>query len=105
MQKYLIPCACGRQLAVEAGQAGESLLCECGTTVVVPTLRQLRTLPAVREEVRAASGRSWGFRQGAMTVSLLVATACLVIAGASRYSEAPVPAIDPAAYAQKVDRL
>jgi hypothetical protein len=105
MAKYLVPCVCGRQLAVDAPQAGDSLVCDCGATVAVPALRQLRELPSAREELAAANEPTWGFRQGAITVILLVAAASLVVAGASRYSEQPVPTIDPVTYAQTVDRL
>ena len=57
MAKYLVPCVCGRQHAVDTGQAGESLVCECGATVAVPTLRQLRELPPAREESPAGVAR------------------------------------------------
>ena len=79
MAKYLVACACGRQHTVETRQAGESFVCDCGTTVAVPTLRQLRQLPEAREEIAAATGTTWGARQGAMTVSLLLAAVCLAI--------------------------
>jgi hypothetical protein len=104
MAKYLVPCACGRRLAVDTGQAGESLVCDCGATVAVPTLRQLRQLPATREESAPVGGPAWGFRQGAITVSLLLAAVCLIVATASRMSERPVPTIDPAARTSLVDR-
>jgi len=105
MAKYLLDCACGRQHIVETGQAGESLTCDCGAKVAVPTLRQLRQLPEVRGEQPAAAGPAWGFRQGAITVSLLLAAVCLAVAGLSRYSERPVPTIDPAKYTATVDQL
>ena len=105
MAKYLVACACGRQHTVETRQAGESFLCDCGQSVAVPTLRQLRQLPQAREETVAATGATWGARQGAMTVSLLVVAACLAVAAMSRFSEQPVPTIDPVAYTENVDRL
>jgi hypothetical protein len=105
MAKYLVTCACGRQLTAETRQAGESLPCECGATVAVPTLRRLRELPEAREEVVAATGPAWGARQATMTVSLLLVVACLVAAAASRMSERPVPVIDPVQYSASVDQL
>ena len=107
MAKYLVDCACGRQHTVETRQAGESLVCECGTTVPVPTLRQLRQLPEARAETAstAASGPAWGGRQRAITVSLLLAAVCLAVAGVSRSLEMPVPILDTAAYTKNVDRL
>ena len=107
MAKYLVDCACGRQHTVETRQAGESLVCECGTTVPVPTLRQLRQLPEARAETAstAASGPAWGGRQRAITVSLLLAAVCLAVVGVSRSLEMPVPILDTAAYTKNVDRL
>ncbi len=105
MAKYLLTCACGRQHVVETRQAGESLECGCGTMVAVPTLRQLRMLPAAREETTATVSPPWGLRQAAITVNLLLAAACLTLAGVSRYSERPVPTIDPVKYSAEVDRL
>jgi hypothetical protein len=90
---------------VDAGQAGDRLACDCGATVAVPTLRKLRALPTVQEPSPAANAPVWGFRQAAMTVCLLTAAACLIAAGASWYSERPVPTINPAVYAQNVERL
>lgn len=104
MAKYLVSCLCGRQHAVDTGQAGESLACGCGATVAVPTLRQLRQLPEARTEATLTARPAWGFRQGAMTVSLLLAAICLVMAGASRFSERPVPKIDPVARTVQVDK-
>jgi hypothetical protein len=104
MAKYLVTCTCGRQLAVETGQAGESLTCDCGATVAVPPFRQLRELPVERQDAAPAAGSTWGLREGAITVCLLVALACLIAATASRYSEQPLPTIDPVARTESVDR-
>jgi hypothetical protein len=90
---------------VETRQAGESLVCDCGTKVAVPTLRQLRQLPAAREETTAAAGPAWGLREAAITVCLLLAAVCLTLSGVSRYSERPVPSIDAVKYSENVDRL
>lgn len=105
MAKYLLNCGCGRQHTVETRQAGETIPCECGATLPVPTLRQLRQLPAAREEKVVASGTAWGARQATITVSLLVAAVCLAAAAMSRLSERPVPELDTAAYNKNVDRL
>jgi hypothetical protein len=106
MAKYLVTCSCGRQLAVETGQAGETITCDgCGATIVAPTLRQLRTLPVATEAAgTTTTGPSWGARQGAMTASLLVAVLCLILAAVSRMSEIPVPEFDPAARTATIDR-
>jgi hypothetical protein len=40
--QFKVPCECGRQLTVGAGDAGVMLRCECGRDVQVPGLRELR---------------------------------------------------------------
>jgi hypothetical protein len=104
MAKYLLACACGREHAVETRQAGESIPCDCGTRLEVPTLRKLRELP-LAGEVEAAAGPAWGARQGAMTACLLVVAASLVVAAACRLTEVPLPTIDPVKYSASVDQL
>jgi hypothetical protein len=104
MPKYLLTCGCGRELSVDPGQAGESLRCECGATIAVPTLRQLRQLPAACDDTAAAVGRAWSFRHGAIAVSLILAVACLLIAGLSWLGEPKVPMFDPAGQMRYVDQ-
>ena len=41
---YLLPCACGKKVRVDAGQAGAKIDCECGQQLAVPTFRGLRSL-------------------------------------------------------------
>lgn len=48
--QYLLTCSCGRKLAVSKTQAGESIRCECGEQVTVPTLRGFADLPVVQSE-------------------------------------------------------
>jgi hypothetical protein len=112
MAKYLVACSCGRQHTVETRQAGETIACECGATVAVPTLRQLRLLPEAGDETAsekkstaAAAAPSWGVRQRVITLCLLAAAACLAIAGVSRSLEQPLPEIDSVAYTKNVDRM
>lgn len=107
MAKYLVACTCGRQHTVETRQAGETIACECGATVAVPTLRQLRQLPEARMEAAGASppSTSWGGRQRAITVSLLLVMACLAVAGLSRTMEQPLPEFSATEYTKSVDRM
>lgn len=42
--KYLLPCSCGESVAVEVGQAGQSVRCTCGNTLAVPAMRLIRQL-------------------------------------------------------------
>jgi hypothetical protein len=105
MSKYMLSCACGRQHTVETRQAGEIVACECGATVAVPTLRQLRELPAAPSDAASAgaAGPSWGVRQRVITVCLLLAAAFLVVAGVSRALQKPVPTLDAAKYTENVE--
>ncbi len=72
--KYLLPCTCGREIPVEATQAGQQIRCQCGVELEVPTLLNLTRLKpaappaAVPHRVRSA----WGRRQQVMLVGLAI---------------------------------
>lgn len=42
---YEITCSCQAKTAVSVSQAGQKVVCSCGKTIEVPTLRGLRELP------------------------------------------------------------
>ncbi len=85
--KYLLPCSCGQQTPVEASQAGQTIRCQCGATLEVPTMRGLAQLdragpesqvpgplPAgTRKGASKAPTSHWGPRQGALLVGALIA--------------------------------
>ena len=49
--QFELPCECGRRLIVTAGDAGATLRCECGRTVQVPGLNELRaSVPALTDD-------------------------------------------------------
>jgi len=100
MARHWLECMCGRKLAVEIGQAGETIPCECGNAVAVPTLRQLRQLPLAGSEAAAANKAAWGVRQGATAVGLIAAAVCLSVAGWSRLSEPTLPEFNATAWEQ-----
>jgi hypothetical protein len=96
MTTYLVTCQCGNKLPVEVGLAGGQVVCNCGATVNVPTLRQLRELPTSQpvattstEKTRAA----WDTRKGIVAAALIAASILAAIAGWSRYREPVVPAL------------
>src|ERR1700676_1673876 len=64
MSHYLLPCECGRKLAVTATQAGEQLKCACGRQLEVPTLRGLDLLERQVEPASVPELAPWGWRQG-----------------------------------------
>ena len=67
--EYLLTCGCGRQNRVTRSQAGQSLTCQCGETLQVPTLRGMSELPAAGDETIAtasADHKSWGGWRGTL---------------------------------------
>jgi|CXWL01.1.fsa_nt_gi hypothetical protein len=80
MSKYLLPCECGKGIAIDASQAGQQLACECGKLLEVPTLRGVRELQPAPE---AASSRrpaaEWDSSRGMIFAGSLI----LVIIGAA----------------------
>jgi hypothetical protein len=44
-QKYLLSCSCGKEVPIETAQAGGNVLCDCGLSLKVPTLLQIKKLP------------------------------------------------------------
>ncbi len=80
-RKYLLPCQCGRKVAVEATQAGQRIHCDCGTVLDVPTLLGLAKLEPVVDQQAASEARrrAWGSRQivallGGLIFLLAIAT-------------------------------
>lgn len=69
-QRYWLPCSCGRQLQVEAGQAGLRISCACGQALKVPPLRELSELLPVGEQ--AETRGAWGRRGRLITLGLVL---------------------------------
>jgi hypothetical protein len=103
MPSYLLNCECGQTLAVGAAQAGGQVVCGCGKTLNVPTLRMLRHSPQAEVKPPAAAS-AWNVRKGALTVCLILAG--LLAAGAfwSRFTEPKLPEYDPGAHSRLVDQ-
>lgn len=76
---YLLPCSCGKTSPVEVSQAGDSVRCECGQTLQVPALRSLRELEPAGQQTAVA--HDWGFRQGVLTLGVLIAVSFALAAG------------------------
>ncbi|HJZ93133.1 MAG TPA: hypothetical protein VKE40_19810 [Gemmataceae bacterium] len=53
--QYEIACECGRGVLVTAGQAGSTLSCGCGRTIMVPSLRELKERALARPEPVSAN--------------------------------------------------
>ena len=48
--KYLLPCKCGESVEVEPGQAGQTVVCGCGESLLVPSMLQVKALPKADEK-------------------------------------------------------
>ena len=83
MQLYLVPCNCGEQVRARASQAGERLTCPCGATVSVPTIRGLKQLKTVDDEIAPpAAAPVWQGPAFAVGVLALFAGAIVLAANA-----------------------
>ena len=73
MSKYLLPCECGKGIAIVVSQAGQQIACECGKLLEVPTLRGVRKLKPV-PETTSSSRRvaEWGSSRGAIFAGSLI---------------------------------
>jgi hypothetical protein len=74
---YQLSCTnCQNFLNVSITQAGEELSCSCGARVLVPTLRELKTLPlAANNPEVVPSKRSWTPTQGGLFAVGILLTA------------------------------
>lgn len=69
--KYLLPCECGNQVAVDATQAGLTVHCTCGKELQVPTMRGLSRCERATEEVEQPSG-DWSTGKGLILLGTIV---------------------------------
>jgi len=80
MSKYLLPCECGKAIAIDASQAGQQLTCECGKLLEVPTLRGVRELePAPDTASSRRPAVEWESSRGMIFAGSLI----LIIIGAA----------------------
>jgi hypothetical protein len=102
MARYLLTCGCGKELPVDAGQAGGQIVCSCGACLDVPTLRNLRHLP---QEVVAPSQQStkWSARKGLAAVFLIGAALLAAVSLGNWITEPSLPEFDPVLQAKLVD--
>jgi hypothetical protein len=74
--QYLVPCTCGRKIPVETRQAGGEVACECGASIAIPRLLELKTLEKVAVQAAEAKPRgAWGIGHG------LIASAAVLLVG------------------------
>lgn len=66
---YQLPCtSCDQSMQIGVTQAGEELNCTCGVQILVPTLREIKALPAVEspEASPPLAKPAWSPGQGAL---------------------------------------
>ena len=84
--RFLVPCSCGKGIAVDATQAGDLVTCHCGASVEVPPLRVLKALePAEPSNERLGGNevRAWRtIGRLAIVFSLLAAAPGLALMAA-----------------------
>lgn len=93
MKTYLLPCGCGREVAVTPADAGGESSCPgCGRAVPVPKLRDLGKL---REAVPVVTKRSsrWSAGHTAILVGLLLAATSGLLTQLFR-AQTPPPTVD-----------
>jgi hypothetical protein len=80
-QQFKLPCPqCSTPHIVSQSQAGESLSCGCGKSLVVPTLRELRTLEPAVEAHTPDGAPDWDIQRGLLFVggALLITIGALI---------------------------
>jgi len=80
-KKYLLRCSCGREQVVEPAQAGQTISCDCGKSLEVPTLLAMRHLPVAPAERMPAAAGQWGVRHRLISIGILVLLLALVWVG------------------------
>jgi hypothetical protein len=82
--QHLLPCSCcGAKTPVDLGQAGETVVCQCGATLNVPTMRQLGALETLEtvENKTVGAATEWGARQGILLLAAVVTVVAGIIGG------------------------
>ncbi len=67
--RYLLPCSCGKKIAIEVAQAGQTVRCACGAEIEAPTMREITSLEQVEPEAQTRHSRpsaGWSRRQAWM---------------------------------------
>jgi hypothetical protein len=101
MPSYLLSCSCGQQTRVSSVQAGETLRCACGLPLVVPSMRELRSLPLADDQAgKSRKAAAWEDRHRAAFLLVLVAIGALAAAG---YLAAQLPPAERPVTPQIVD--
>jgi hypothetical protein len=105
MSKHLLTCECGKKVPVDIGQAGGQVTCSCGQQLNVPTLRNLKQLPAAETPASAGATRApWNIKKGFVAAGLILAALVASYAAWNHYSEPVVPQFDPSVRSAAVEK-
>jgi hypothetical protein len=99
--EYLVPCQCGQTVPVQTRQAGQTVHCACGRTLVVPTIRELSRLEQ-RQGAPDVSAAPWSTRSAMLSLGLLIT---LLGVGLTGYLYWKMPRIDPVAKGREVENM
>lgn len=97
-EKYLLPCACGAEHAVEARQAGQQIRCQCGMTLEIPTMQAITELQRTEAAQETRRSPSWGAPQRLILGGALVSAiglAALAVLFWTRPKPPPVTELPP----------
>lgn len=90
LQFYQIPCKCGKIHEVSKAQAGSTLTCECGETVQVPTMREIRAYSVIERqdpsEKHRSEERSSGIRERRTGLLFVLLMGAVLFAGGTAYT-------------------
>jgi hypothetical protein len=89
MNVYLFPCTCGQVHRITTRQAGEQLQCSCGTTLELPTMREIVTLERATDLATRAPKGTWGRRQGIIFLGIVLMLGAGAIWGYFRFAMLP----------------
>lgn len=62
---FLLPCECGQSVPIRLTQAGHTVRCTCNRELVVPTMREIRALPAaIERDTPLGTQPAWPIQYG-----------------------------------------
>ncbi len=102
--KYLLPCPCGQKIPVQRRQAGESVECQCGASLRVPTLLGMAELEQVEaDDAPERVSVVWGARQQMALLGVVVLLGALVTLATLFATQPPSsdPNLDPTLIRQR----
>ena len=77
--KYLLPCKCGQSVEIELGQAGQTVVCACGENLLVPSMLQVKALPAAPEKPASQRSRKKLVPYRSALMTFVSSVACLIL--------------------------